>query len=135
MENKDELIKLIKYFSISVFETIFDFSIVYFTKIYLGFSIVTANTLGVVCGSITQYFLTNKFVFNVKAEKKTAIIFFGTAIVALILNNIIIYVANNILINYLSEKLSLLVSKFISIVLPFFVIYFTRRYLYDKFSD
>lgn len=123
--------KLLKYLLISIFITLIDLAIVYILRFFFHQSLVFSNTIGVVSGCIVQYFLTSKYVFDVKRDRKSIIIFFGTFLVGLVLADITIYLTDMALKGYFTEKIVFFVAKGASMVVPFFVIYYLRRYLYE----
>ncbi len=137
--------KFIIYFLISCFVTVLDISVSALGEKFIIPDIinnstlvpVVSNAIGVVTGFIVQYFLCSKNVYN-KNNMKAFLYFFLTFLVGLILAEGIIYVFRTVIFNnenltytILSFEISLsfLISKFVSIVIPFFVMYFLRKKL------
>ena len=124
---------ILSYGFISVAVTVIDVIVTYiFSQILI---IVIANSIGVITGGIIQYILNSKFVFHVKHDNKNFAIYAITFILGLILANLIIYFSNIIFNMYLqNENIVFLISKGLSIVIPFFALYFIRKELYKKFN-
>jgi putative flippase GtrA len=121
---------IIKYLFNSILVTILDVCIVWCLNIVLGCDLVIANTCGVVAGTIVGYFLTAQYVFVAAKGKKGFIIYILTFLLGLILANIFIYIGNRFLFVSCSEKWNFLMSKGLSIVGPFFILYNIRKKLY-----
>ncbi len=124
--------RLITYGLISVLILIIDTAIVRILVLQ-GVLIVIANTIGTLTGSLVQYFLNMKFAFKQKVTTTSFFYHVITFIMGIILANIVIYIAYRLGNKYLSEELSFYVAKGLSVVIPFFAMYFARVYLYrDK---
>lgn len=124
---------IIIYGLISVSVMIIDALVTYVLKQIIP--LVVANSIGVVTGGIIQYVLNAKFVFHVKNNNKNFGIYIFTFIIGLVIANALIYYSNNILTNYINnEKIVFIFAKGISIVVPFFALYFLRKELYKKFN-
>ena len=124
---------VISYGLISVGVTLVDVLLTYIFKHFT--LLVIANTIGVVTGGIIQYILNAKLVFHVKNNNKNIAIYVITFIGGLLIANLIIYFSNMLFSMYLSnDKIVFLISKGLSIVIPFFVLYFVRKELYKKFN-
>ena len=126
--------KIIVFGIISIFVTIIDIIITYIFKSF--FSLVVANSVGVISGAIVQYLLNSKLVFHVEEKKsKNLLIYICTFVFGLIIANLIIYYSNEVLVSYFaSEKICFLISKSLSIIIPFFGLYIIRKKLYEKFN-
>lgn len=114
----------ILYGIISVFVTLIDVATCRVCEIWMPS--VAANTVGVVTGFITQYFLTARHVYN-KNNIKSFVVFLWTFFVGLIFANLIVYVFRTFVFHGSDGTLAFLVSKGFSIVLPFFLMYFLRK--------
>lgn len=125
----------IMYGLISVFVTVIDVIVTWCAELILshawgsasGTVPVVSNTIGVVTGFIIQYFLTARHVYNVSSAKSFAI-FLGTFFMNLLFANGIIYIFRTLIFENASTPMAFLVSKAASIVLPFFITYFVRKY-------
>ena len=123
---------LIRYLSYSVIITVLDITAVYITNRVLGLSLITSNTFGVILGFIVHYILSSKKVFNTAYGAIGFIIYFGTFILGLFIANFLIYVSYEFIFQDLNTDVNLLLSKGVSVVLPFFFLYYFRMFLYKK---
>lgn len=87
---------------------------------------VIANATGVITGFIIQYFLTAKFVYNTKSTK-SFVVFLATFFLNLLFATAIVFAFRTILFDNSDSMIAFLISKGVSIVLPFFVTYFIRK--------
>ena len=118
------------YTGISVFVTGIDVMVSRLSELLLHHAVI-ANTIGVVTGFIIQYFLTSRKVYNSR-NMRTFVIFLLTFLLGLVLANLIVFVSRGYLFHGSDGALAFLVSKGLSIVLPFFVMYFIRKKLLDN---
>lgn len=116
----------ILYFSISIFVTIIDVIICHLCEFF--FSVVTANTIGVIIGFIIQYSLTSRHVYNSK-NMRTLIIFFTTFLMGLVLANSIVYFSRQYLFHNSVTFYAFIISKGLSVAIPFFFMYYLRKIL------
>lgn len=121
--------KIIRYGFNSVVVALLDTAIVYLVFHFVWDDIVLANTIGVVSGFIFHYMLSITSVFGVKAGLKSFLVYGSTFICGLGLADYLIWLS--------FEKLNygFLVSKGISIVIPFFIMYLIRKHIYVKFNE
>ena len=139
--------KILIYGLISVFVLLVDTGLTYVLKMLIP--LVVANTVGVITGGVIQYFLSTKAVFGVnQAKGRNMVIYITTFVFGLLLADGIIHVCDSaltalrgsvggngsLLAFFTNETVSFLISKGMSVVLPFFVLYFLRKYLYNKFN-
>lgn len=122
---------VIIYFCISVIVTFLDISIVWILRNSFNLGIVGANTVGVVSGSVLQYFLVSRYVFFVEYGIPGFLTFFGTFLFGLVLADWIIWLSSESLPHSLDKNLNLFISKGLSIAIPFFVLYGTRKLLFN----
>lgn len=122
--------KLFNYFFFSVLSTILDVIIVWVTFHICRIDLTVSNTLGVVSGFFVSYFLSIKTVFNTRHGISSFIIYILTSLIGLITANYLISTAYALSAPYCPELFAFLLSKGISIVFPFFIMYFMRKYLY-----
>lgn len=115
----------------SVLVTVLDTAIVWFMNILLGYDLVIANTCGVVSGTVVGYFLNAQYVFVAAKGKRGAFVYILTFLFGLFLANALIYMGNTFLFATFPEKLNFLFSKGLSIIGPFFVLYYIRKKLYE----
>ena len=120
---------LFRYGINSVVTTVVDTAIVWIL-VKMGISIVAANTTGVIVGFLLGYVLTAAYVFQAAKGKMGFVIYFGTFLIGLVLADYLIWLGNTRLFTAFSESVNFLLSKGLSIVVPFFVMYFLRKILY-----
>ena len=120
---------LIRYGINSIVTTVVDTAIVWIL-VKMGISIVAANTTGVIAGFLLGYVLTAAYVFQAAKGKMGFVIYFGTFLIGLVLADYLIWLGNTRLFATFSESVNFLLSKGLSIVVPFFVMYFLRKILY-----
>ncbi len=120
---------LFRYGINSVVTTVVDTAIVWIL-VKMGISIVAANTTGVIVGFLLGYVLTAAYVFQAAKGKMGFVIYFGTFLIGLVLADYLIWLGNTRLFTAFSESVNFLLSKGLSIVVPFFVMYFLRKIMY-----
>lgn len=109
---------------ISVFVTLIDVIICRICEIWLPS--VAANTIGVITGFTVQYFLTARHVYNTN-NIKSFIVFLWTFFVGLIFANAIVYASRTYVFGGTDSSIAFLTSKALSIIFPFFLMYFLRK--------
>lgn len=122
--------QIIRYGLNSCIVTVLDLIIVWILFSGFHMNIVVANTLGVISGFLFDYILSVLFVF--KQAKKTGgfTVYLVTFVFGLALADWLIYIGNTILFINMNEKLNFLFSKGLSIVVPFFLLYYLRKVIY-----
>lgn len=124
--------KLFEYLFYSVLSTILDVAIVWALYNKGGLNITLANTIGVVAGFLLGYVLASKRVFEANYSMASFLIYFGTFLGGLVLADVLITVTHRALIEHCPEWFAFLVSKGVSVVVPFFAMYFARKILYAR---
>lgn len=119
-------LKIFKYFIASSLSMGIDFSISYFLYKQLNINYLISNNVGIVSGLIFHYFISIKFVFKNNRNKNTFEIYIATFLLGLILAN------GTIWVSYDLANLTLLLSKFLSVAVPFFITYFIRKKLLER---
>lgn len=125
-----QLPPLAKYLAISIFVTVIDTAVVWILSMQLSVNLTAANTAGVVVGQIIHYAMASGQVFEMDYGPIGAVIYFGTFVLGLLLANWIITTAFALSVGLLGDHLAFLFAKGCSIVGPFFVLYFLRKFLY-----
>lgn len=123
---------LIRYLIYSMIVTVLDITAVYIGNRILGWSLITSNTFGVMLGFIIHYSLSSKKVFNTEYGAMGFIIYLGTFVLGLIIANFLIYISYEYIFKGLNLDANLILSKGVSVVLPFFLLYYSRKFLYKK---
>ena len=113
------------YLAISIFVTVLDMTASRISEKFVD--IIIANSIGIITGFIIQYFLTSKHVYNSKSIK-TFVKFLLTFFFGFILANSIIYICRVLIFGGSENFFAFIVSKGFSIIIPFFIIYFIRKY-------
>lgn len=129
--NKYSITPMMRYLLFSILVTVIDTVVVWFMYHILGIHVVVSNTIGVVIGFVIHYLLSTKAVFDTELGIKGFAVYLGTFILGLVFADWIIYVSESILFIALTKGLRFLFSKGLSIVLPFFFLYFLRRRLFE----
>jgi len=119
----------VRYTAISMFVALIDMSVSRLMERFLP--LLLANTTGIVTGFLIQFLLTARFVYH-KRNQKSFWIFFGTFLLGLLAANAIVWAARTVPFQNSDGFIPFLVSKGLSIVLPFFGNYFLRKKLIEK---
>ena len=125
-----QLPPMAKYLAISIFVTIIDTAVVWVLSMQLSVNLTAANTAGVIVGQIIHYILASGQVFDMEFGPVGAVIYFGTFVLGLLLANWIIATAYALGVGLLGKQLAFLFAKGCSIVIPFFALYYLRKFLY-----
>lgn len=120
-----------RYIFYSVIVTLIDTAVVWSLYHIFSADLIIANTTGVVTGFIIHYLLASKAVFRTDLGIPGFIIYLGTFFIGLLLADWLIYAGENYLFAGLQENIRFLSSKGISILIPFFFLYFLRKFLFD----
>lgn len=137
MKNKLRLlleIPIIIYMLNSVIVGLLDTIIVWILYRLLQLDLVAANTIGVVTGSVIHYCISSKSVFRAKLGVMGFLIYFGTFLLGLMMADFLIYIGDHYIFTEFGKDLRFLMSKALSVLLPFFVLYFLRRQLFKRLS-
>lgn len=118
------------YFFYSVIVTLVDTGIVWGLVRFSTLHLVTANTIGVVTGFLLHYIMASKSVFNTKYGLPGFLIYLATFLFGLTFANWIIYVSYEYVFTAYALDLRILLSKGASIGVPFFAMYYLRKYLF-----
>lgn len=122
--------KITSYLFFSILSTILDTFIVWITFHMLNVDLAISNTLGVAAGFFLSYFLSLKAVFNTKHGLSSFAVYLFTSLIGLFIANWLITNTYTFFSMYCPEWFAFFISKGISIVIPFFIMYFMRKYLY-----
>ncbi len=123
-------ILIVKYIFVSLFTAAIEAVIGFLLMNDKGFHIIGANTFSILIGSTIHYLLISKKVFNKDYNLYTIIIYLSTFILGIVLQNIVIFYSYNQILTFFSPYLRYAGSKFLSIVIPFGVVYSIRKKLY-----
>jgi len=120
---------ILRYGANSIITTLVDTAIVWIL-VKLGVGIVAANTVGVLVGFVLGYVLTAAYVFQAARGRLGFVIYLGTFGIGLGMADWLIWWGHTAAFAAFGEGMNFLLSKGLSIVLPFFVMYFLRKGLY-----
>lgn len=121
---------IIKYFWYSIISTVFDVILVLILLRVFKVTLVYANTVGVLLGFAVHYILASKSVFDFRYGILGFSVYAVTFLFGLALADYIIYISYNNVFYFLKNSVNFLLSKCASIVIPFFILYFMRKYIY-----
>lgn len=123
--------KVISYGIIAILITILDIGV---SRILFknNISLTISNTVGIISGSLAQYYLTIKFTFKSEYNTRTFFIHLITFGLGLILSNIVINKSFLFFSIFYNEKISFYLSKLSSIVATFFITFVIRNILYSR---
>jgi len=127
----DKASPLFKYLCYSILVTLLDVVIVWILYRPFHINIVLSNTVGVVVGFLVHYLLASNSVFDLEYDVKGFIIYVGTFIFGLVLANGLIYTGERYLFKTMPIDINFAFSKGLSIIVPFFALYYLRRFLYE----
>lgn len=112
---------IFRYFIVSCLVSIFDFIIAYILFKVLMIHYLMACNLGIVGGFLLQYYLCVSYVFEKSSFLNSFTIFLATFIFGFILADITMWISYNLM------EFSFIVSKGLSMVIPFFLTYLFRK--------
>ena len=119
----------------SIVSMLLDAVIGYLLNTHLGVYVVVANTIGILISSIIHYLLISRFAFNAKYNVHTGAIYIGTFLLGIVLQNLLIYVFYEYITLSLTQFYRFMISKGISIIIPFFALFYLRKWLYEKAAE
>jgi hypothetical protein len=116
------------YLFYSVIVSIVDICTVWALVRFSPVHLVVANTIGVVSGFLLHYLLASKSVFHTEYGISGFAIYLGTFLLGLIFANWLIYASYYYVFTAYSTDLRILLSKGVSVAVPFFALYYLRKY-------
>jgi putative flippase GtrA len=119
----------------SIFVSLIDTAIVWILYRGIHFNLVIANSAGVITGFIIHYTLSSKSVFQTKFGLRGFFVYFITFLLGLLMGNMIILTGEQHFFLGLNRELRFLLNKGISALIPFFVLYFLRKLLFDMINS
>lgn len=123
-------IAIANYFFYSVIVTAVDTGIVWALVRFSPVHLVVANTVGVVTGFLLHYLLASKSVFNTEYGIAGFIVYLATFLFGLAFANWLIYMSFHYVFHTLALDLRILMSKGVSVAVPFFAMYYIRKHLF-----
>ena len=122
--NYEQIKKLMFYFTFSCISAVIDFAVSSALFNLLSIHYIIASTIGIIAGFIIHFIMSSKAVFKVSIDTKSFSTYLLTFLIGLILANAVLYISFGIV------KLNFIISKVLSMGLPFFAIYFLRTIAY-----
>jgi putative flippase GtrA len=123
-------IAIANYLFYSVIVTLVDTGIVWTLVRFSTTHLVAANTIGVVTGFLLHYILASKSVFHTEYGIAGFMIYLATFLFGLSFANWLIFMSYHHVFFAYSVDLRILLSKGVSIAVPFFVLYYLRKHLF-----
>jgi len=123
-------IAIANYLFYSVIVALVDTGIVWVLVRFSTVNLVAANTIGVVTGFLLHYLLASKSVFNTEYGVGGFIIYLATFIFGLLFANWLIFMSYHSIFYAYAVDLRILLSKGVSVAVPFFAMYCLRKYLF-----
>lgn len=118
------------YFVYSVVVTIVDTGIVWALVRFTSTHLVAANTIGVTTGFLLHYLFASKSVFKTEYGVAGFVIYLSTFLFGLNFANWLIVMSYDYVFTAYAVDLRILLSKGVSIGVPFFAMYYMRKYLF-----
>ncbi|MDD3168829.1 MAG: hypothetical protein PHC91_05115 [Eubacteriales bacterium] len=121
---------IVNYLFYSVIVTLADTGIVWALVRFSEIHLVAANTIGVVSGFLLHYLLASKSVFQTEYGIAGFLVYLTTFLFGLSFANWLIFMSYHYVFYAYSVDLQILLSKGVSIAVPFFVLYYLRKHLF-----
>ncbi len=122
--------RILQYLFYSILSTILDVIVVWIAFHMAEVDLAVANTMGIITGFLLSYVLSVKTVFDTRHDISAFAVYLSTSAVGMLLADGLIVTAYELSIPYCPKHFAFLLSKGVSVVLPFFLMYFMRKYLY-----
>lgn len=123
--------KILKYLCCSVVSALFEAVLGWVLLKLLTNQIVIANTIAIIVGAVLHYFLTLLFVFRKRNNYKSFIIYVSTFLLGIFLQDAVIWFFYYKLTG-MTEVTRYAASKGLSLVIPFYALYYIRSILNEK---
>lgn len=117
---------LIKYMLAAFLGHLLNFLVAYILYVPLDRTLIFSNSTGLVAGFLFT-FVASRVVFHKKYSLKGFLVYLGTFLLGLVLDNLIIHFATIFFNQFLKKSLAFLISKIISGIVPFIVSYAIRK--------
>ena len=99
---------------------------------YLLYNIIAANTIAILIGAVLHYFLILLLVFKGKHNLSSVAVYFITFGLGILLQKGVIWVFYDVLLTDLPEVIRFVISKACSLAIPFSLVYYARKRLYER---
>lgn len=118
--------KLLTYVGCSLATAILETAVGWCLLNLTSLTIVIANTVAILIGAAAHYFLTLALVFKLRSNVQSALAYGITFALGIVLQNLIIWLSYDHLLASLSDFWRYLLSKGLSLAIPFFLMYYLR---------
>lgn len=89
-------------------------------------SIIIVNTITIFIGALVHYFITMSMVFEKKNNIKSFAVYLISFCLGLLMQNFMIWLFYDEILKHANEWMKYSISKGMSLVVPFFLLYFVR---------
>ena len=120
---------LLSYSLASITAASLDFILLYVLHSLVDSSIIWVNTASVIITAAIHYLWVSKLSFRSKVGIPSAAIYISTFLFGIVLQNFVIWSCYNLL------ELPLFISKGASLSASFFILFFLRKALYEKYVN
>ena len=125
----DDRHSLLTYLACSVLTAGIEFVLGWVLLQFFPQSIVVTNVCAIAVSSVVHYALTTRLAFGAKRTAGNALAYALTFVLGLVLQNAIIWACYEHLLQAAPHFLRYVASKGLSLVVPFFVLYYMRKSL------
>lgn len=94
---------------------------------FVSGNIVVTNTAAIILSSVVHYLLTQCFVFHQGKSIESVVVYIVSFGIGVLLQDVLIWVMYNLLLTNFAESWRYLISKGVSLVIPFFALYAIRN--------
>lgn len=124
---------LIKYMAAAFTGHVLNFITAYVLYLGLDKNLIFSNTTGLIVGFLFT-FLASKIVFHKDHNLKGFLVYLGTFLLGMVLDNLIIKLAEGFFIRFFAKNIAFLISKVLSGIVPFAVSYILRKKIFKSAS-
>lgn len=97
---------------------------------FLCSSALVSNIIATLIGSVVHYLCVTKKSFDANVSLSTFLVYAGTFVLGLIVQNIVVWLVNGMLIDLCGKNYAFILAKGFSLVISFFLLYGVRKMLY-----
>lgn len=123
------------YVVISVGAALIDYVVGWFFLDSIGVHILVANSLAIFVSAVFHFLVTSRLVFHVNTDISGFLIYAITFAFGFLLQNTVIYIFYEHFLRGFETELNYLISKGLSLTLPFVLVFLLRKYLNAKFGS
>lgn len=127
--------QVLLYLMCSVIAALIESGVGWFFLRIFSFHITIINTMAIIFGAVIHYFLTSIFVFKIKKNAASVLVYVLSFGIGILLQNAVIWLFYDFLLESQSKGVRYAVSKAFSLAIPFFVVYIIRKKLNERFAQ